>query len=95
MQDLLEVCCGLDVVAMESTGIYWQPVYNVLKSAFDGNISIIVTNEKYMKNGPGKKTDMKDAEWIATLLRAGLLSGSFIPPQEIRELRNEISQKHN
>lgn len=135
MQDLLEVCCGLDVhketivacllkgsvndekpektirtfstllkdleelktwletenchhVAMESTGIYWQPVYNVLESAFDGNISIIVANAKHMKNVPGKKTDMKDAEWIATLLRAGLLSGSFIPPQEIRELRN-------
>ncbi|EGD50462.1 hypothetical protein TheetDRAFT_2728 [Thermoanaerobacter ethanolicus JW 200] len=93
LKDLEELKTWLETenchhVAMESTGIYWQPVYNVLESAFDGNISIIVANAKHMKNVPGKKTDMKDAEWIATLLRAGLLSGSFIPPQEIRELRN-------
>ncbi len=73
---------------MESTGIYWQPIYNVLESAFDGTMSIIVANARHMKNVPGKKTDMKDAEWIATLLRAGLLNGSFIPPHEIRELRD-------
>jgi len=75
-------------VAMESTGIYWQPVYNVLEEAFDGNMVLIVANARHMKNVPGKKTDMKDAEWIATLLRAGLLEGSFIPTKPIRELRN-------
>lgn len=75
-------------VAMESTGIYWQPVYNVLEEAFDSNMVLIVANARHMKNVPGKKTDMKDAQWIATLLRAGLLQGSFIPSKPIRELRN-------
>ena len=75
-------------VAMESTGVYWQSVYNVLESAFDGTIVLIVANARHMKNVPGKKTDMKDAEWIATLLRAGLLQGSFIPSQPIRRLRD-------
>jgi len=75
-------------VAMESTGVYWQPVYNILEEAFDSNIALIVANARHMKNVPGKKTDMRDAEWIATLLRAGLLEGSFIPPKPIRELRN-------
>lgn len=75
-------------VAMESTGIYWIPVYETLETAFDGHISLIVANARHMKNVPGKKTDMKDAEWIATLLRAGLLNGSFIPDKDIRELRD-------
>lgn len=75
-------------VAMESTGVYWQPVYNVLESAFDGAVVLIVANARHMKNVPGKKTDVKDAEWIATLLRAGLLQGSFIPSQPIRRLRD-------
>ena len=75
-------------VAMESTGIYWMPVYETLETAFDGRMSLIVANARHMKNVPGKKTDMKDAEWIATLLRAGLLNGSFIPEKGIRELRN-------
>ena len=134
MQDILDICCGLDVhketvvacllkggndnnpesetrtfstlisnleelktwleeencrhVAMESTGVYWQPVYNVLESAFDGTIVLIVANARHMKNVPGKKTDIKDAEWIATLLRAGLLQGSFVPSQPIRRLRD-------
>lgn len=77
-------------VAMESTGVYWFPVYNVLESIFyeDGQINIIVTNPRHMKNVPGKKTDIKDSQWIATLLRAGLLAPSYIPPKEIRELRD-------
>jgi transposase len=74
-------------VAMESTGVYWQPVYTTLESAFDGTMVLIVANAKHMKNVPGKKTDIKDAEWIATLLRAGLLQGSFIPSEKVRELR--------
>jgi len=75
-------------VAMESTGVYWQPVYNILEEAFDGTIIILVTNARHMRNVPGKKTDMKDAEWIAQLLRSGLLEGSFIPSKPIRELRD-------
>lgn len=79
---------GCKHVAMESTGIYWQPVYEVLELAFSGDISLVVVNARHMKNVPGKKTDMKDAEWIATLLRAGLLNSSFVPTKEIRELRH-------
>ncbi|OAA93427.1 Transposase [Clostridium coskatii] len=75
-------------VAMESTGIYWKPIYETLEDSFDGDISLLVVNARHMKNVPGKKTDMKDAEWIATLLRAGLLNGSFIPAKEIREFRD-------
>jgi transposase len=133
MQDILEICCGLDVhrdtvvacmlkgsttdlaskeirifntllpgleelktwieqeschhVAMESTGVYWKPVFSVLEDAFSGDMSILVTNAKHMKNVPGRKTDINDSEWIATLLRAGLLRGSFIPKEDVRELR--------
>lgn len=77
-------------VAMESTGVYWFPIYNVLESIFyeDGQVNIIVANPHHMKNVPGKKTDIKDSHWIATLLRAGLLAPSYIPPKEIRELRD-------
>jgi transposase len=75
-------------VAMESTGVYWFPVYAALEDAFEGEIELLVANARHMKNVPGKKTDINDAEWIASLHRAGLLSGSFIPPQEIRELRD-------
>lgn len=73
--------------AMESTGVYWQPVYNVLEDAFDGAMVLLVVNARHMRNVPGKKTDMKDAEWIAQLLRSGLLDGSFIPSKPVRELR--------
>jgi transposase len=74
-------------VAMESTGIYWQPVYAVLETAFSDEMHLLVVNARHMKNVPGKKTDMRDAEWIATLLRAGLLKGSFVPERDIRDLR--------
>jgi transposase len=74
-------------VAMESTGIYWQPVYAVLESALSDELHLLVVNALHMKNVPGKKTDMRDAEWIATLLRAGLLKGSFVPERDIRHLR--------
>jgi len=74
-------------VAMESTGVYWHPVYDALEDAFDGDIEILVCNPRNMHNVPGKKTDMNDAEWIGRLLRSGLLEGSFIPPLVIRELR--------
>jgi transposase len=74
-------------VAMESTGIYWQPVYAVLETALSDDMHLLVVNARHMKNVPGKKTDMRDAEWIATLLRAGLLKGSFVPQRDIRDLR--------
>ena len=74
-------------IAMESTGIYWHPIYDVLETAYDGDVNLLVVNARHMKNVPGKKTDVHDAEWIASLLRAGLLRGSFIPPEEIRQLR--------
>lgn len=70
-------------VAMESTGIYWLPVFNVLEADFD----IILANARQIKNVPGKKSDPSDSRWIAKLLALGLINGSFIPPKDIRELR--------
>ena len=64
-------------VAMESTGVYWCPVYEVLEEAFDGDIELLVVNARHMRNVPGKKSDIKDAEWIADLLRCGLLRPRF------------------
>lgn len=72
-------------VAMESTGVFWKPVWNVLE-AFE--LELLLANAHHIKNLPGRKTDMKDAEWIAKLLRCGLIEGSFVPPIEIRELRD-------
>jgi transposase len=71
-------------VAMESTGVYWKPVFNLLEQA---GVEVVLVNAQHVKNVPGRKTDVKDAEWLATLSRVGLLRGSFVPPQEIRELR--------
>lgn len=70
-------------VAMESTGVYWKPVYHVLEGSFE----LKLANAQRIKNVPGRKTDISDAEWLAKLLRSGLIEGSFVPPQEIRELR--------
>lgn len=75
---------GVTQVAMESTGEFWKPVYNIL----EGNFELLVVNARHIKNVPGRKTDVKDAEWIADLLRHGLLRGSFIPPQAQRDLRD-------
>lgn len=80
---------------MESTGVYWCPVYDILETSFNGDVEILVTNTRHMRNVPGKKTDIKDAEWIATLLRAGLLNGSFIPPADVRELRQLTRYRKN
>ncbi len=71
-------------VAMESTGVYWQPIYNILEEHF----VIFLVNAQSIKRMPGRKTDMKDAEWIATLMQHGLLQRSFIPNQDQRELRD-------
>lgn len=77
---------GCTHVAMESTGIYWRPVYNVLEAV--GQFELLVVNAQHMKAVPGRKTDTHDAAWIADLLRHGLLRGSFIPPRPLRELRD-------
>ena len=71
-------------VAMESTGIYWRPVFNLLEEDF----TILLVNAAHIKTVPGRKTDVKDCEWIADLLSHGLLRGSFIPPEPIRDLRD-------
>ncbi|MTW88406.1 IS110 family transposase, partial [Virgibacillus dakarensis] len=71
-------------VVMESTGVYWKPVWNVLES----NFQLVLANAKHVKNVPGRKTDFKDAEWLAQLLRCGLIEGSFVPPEDIRDLRD-------
>ena len=75
-------------VAMESTGVYWCPIYDVLETTFEGKINLIVVNARHMHNIPGKKSDIKDAQWISQLLRAGLLKGSFIPDRSVRDLRD-------
>jgi transposase len=74
---------GCTHVAMESTGVYWKPVYNLL----EGQFTLLVANAQHIKAVPGRKTDIKDAEWIADLLRHGLLRPSFVPPAPQRELR--------
>lgn len=71
-------------VAIESTGVYWKPVFNILEDS----VSVILANARDIKNVPGRKTDVKDCEWIAELLRFGLIRASFIPPKPIRELRD-------
>ena len=76
-------------IAMESTGEYWKPVYNILESSFE----VMVVNAQHIKNVPGRKTDVKDAEWIAELTRHGLLRGSFIPPLPQRDLRDLTRQR--
>jgi len=77
---------GVTHLAMESTGIYWRPVFNLL----EGRFQVILVNAQHMKAVPGHKTDIKDSEWIAELLRHGLLSASFIPPKPIRDLRDLV-----
>jgi transposase len=71
-------------VAMESTGVYWEPIYTVLEGRFE----IIVGNPRRIKNLPGRKTDVSDAEWLADLARHGLIAKSFVPPKLLRELRD-------
>ncbi len=75
---------GCTHVAMESTGVYWKPVYNRL----DGRFTVIVANAQHIKTMPGRKTDVKDCEWIADLLQHGLVTASFIPNQGQRDLRD-------
>lgn len=80
------------IVAMESTGIYWRPVHNILEEA----VEVILVNAREVKNVPGRKTDIADSKWLAGLLRHGLVKGSFIPPKHVREWRDitRSRQKH-
>jgi len=82
---LLEHDCP--VVAMESTGVYWRPIHNIL----EGDIEVILVNARHIKNVPGRKTDIADSRWLAGLLQHGLLRGSFIPVKEVRQWR-ELSR---
>jgi len=75
---------GVRQVAMEATGVYWKPVWAVLEDRFE----LMLVNARAVKQVPGRKTDIKDAQWLCQLLEAGLLRASFVPPKPIRTLRN-------
>lgn len=82
---------GTTHVAMESTGEYWRPVFNILEASFE----VILVNAAHIKNVPGRKTGIKDAQWIAELLQHGLVRPSFIPPLEQRDLRDLVCHRSN
>jgi transposase len=83
---LLEWLKAWDVthVAMESTGVYWKPIWNLL----EGHVELLLVNARHLKTVPGRKTDVKDSEWLAQLLQYGLLRGSFVPSPEVRQWRD-------
>jgi transposase len=83
LADYLEAL-GVTHVAMESTGVLWKPVWNIL----EGRFTLLLVNPRHVKQVPGRKSDVSDAEWIAQLLQCGLLRGSFVPKRELRELRD-------
>lgn len=92
--DLLDLCEwlqseGCTHIAMESTGVYWKPIYNILGDSFQ----VILVNARHMKALPGRKSDVMDCQWIAQLLQHGLLKGSFIPSEPIRQLRDLTRQR--
>jgi transposase len=80
---------GVSHAAMESTGVYWKPVWNIL----EGHLELLLVNAEHIKQVPGRKTDVRDCEWIAQLLQHGLLRASFVPPQPIRDLRELTRQR--
>lgn len=80
---------GVTHLAMESTGVYWKPIWNLLEERF----TILLVNAQHIKHVPGRKTDVKDSEWIAQLLQCGLLRGSLVPPPPQRELRELTRQR--
>lgn len=82
---------GATHVAMESTGVYWKPLFNLLEDTFE----VLVVNAHHIKTVPGRKTDMRDAEWIANLLRHGLVRGSYIPDRPQRELRELVRYRRS
>lgn len=75
---------GCTHAAMESTGVYWRPVWHALEGRFE----LLLANAMFVRNIPGRKSDVKDAEWISDLLAHGLLRGSFVPPEKVQELRD-------
>jgi transposase len=75
---------GVTHVAMESTGVYWKPIWNLLEGRFE----VLLINAQHFKAVPGRKTDMRDCEWLAELLQHGLLRGSFVPPTLVLDLRD-------
>jgi len=79
------VAAGVTQVAMEATGIYWRPVWHILEGS---SLELMLVNPAHFKNLPGRKTDVKDSEWLAQLLECGLLRGSFIPPADVAKLRD-------
>ena len=85
LADWLEAC-GVSHVAMESTGVYWQPIWNLLEDRF----TLLLVNAQHVHQVPGHKTDVRDCEWLAELLRHGLLRGSFVPARPQRELRELV-----
>jgi transposase len=80
---------GVTHVAMESTGVYWKPVFNLL----EGRFAVLLVNAEHIKRVPGRKTDVRDCEWLAQLLQHGLLRASFVPPAPVRELRDLTRQR--
>jgi transposase len=80
---------GVTHVAMESTGVFWKPIFNIL----EGHFEVLLVNPQHIKKVPGRKTDVTDSQWIAQLLQHGLLRGSFVPPKPIRELRDLTRQR--
>jgi len=88
-RDLLELldwlkAAGVTHAAMESTGVYWKPIYNIL----EGHLTVLLVNARDVKNVPGRKTDVKDSQWLAQLQQYGLLKASFIPERPQREFRD-------
>ncbi len=84
--------CQVTHVAMESSGVFWKPIYNLLEGL---DLTLLVVNARHMKAVPGRKTDVKDAEWIAQLLQHGLLRASYIPDRPQRELRELVRYRRN
>ena len=80
---------GVTHAAMESTGVYWKPIWNIL----EGVLELLLVNAEHIKQVPGRKTDVKDSEWIAQLLQCGLLKASFVPDRPVRELRDLTRQR--
>lgn len=94
--DIMEIVKWLketdcQIAAMESTGVYWKPVYNIFEQE---GIETIIVNAQHIKTVPGRKTDVKDAEWIADLVRHGLVKPSFVPSREQRELREMVRYRN-
>lgn len=94
-RELLELCGwlaagGCQMAAMESTGSYWKPLYNILEAS---GLDAVVVNARHMRAVPGRKTDVRDSEWIADLLQHGLLKASFIPDRAQRELRELVTYR--